>query len=151
MDRDVIDQSSKARYRQAVKQAIKPCQAPHAQPNGPPELPKSKKNKKTKKTDLSSHGHHGLGVPWLLRFVFCFFCFFYLFAFGQFLGAHPSSLIRGQLSSSYNEGVLSDCMCVNLKLGWVGGLGTQSVRRKILENTRCRKRQGLTTSCIDNI
>ena len=91
MDRDVIDQSSKARYRQAVKQAIKPCQAPHAQPNGPPELPKSKKKHKkqtNEKTYLSNHGHHGLGVPWLL-------IFFFFFAFGHFQGAHPSSLIRG--------------------------------------------------------
>ena len=49
-----------------------------------------------------------------------FFLFF--FAFGQFQGARPSGMIRTELSWSYNEGVLNDCMCVNLNLGgWVGG------------------------------
>ena len=93
MDRDVIDQSSKARYRQAVKQAIKPCQAPHAQPNGPPELPKSKKSKKNKKSKKSRSQQPW--APWAwgpMVAEICFFCFFCFFCFWSVPGGTPIKL-----------------------------------------------------------
>ena len=95
MDRDVIDQSSKARYRQAVKQAIKPCQAPYAQPNGPPELPKSKKTPKqnqSKKNISQQPWAPWAWGPMVAEICFLLLFFFYFFCFWSVPGGTPIKL-----------------------------------------------------------